>query len=128
MNPSTTNFSHSELRCKCGCGINFMNREFLTKIQELRDVYNEAMPVSSGYRCPTHNSKVSSTGINGPHVTGRAIDIRVYGHKAHKLLGIAMSLGFPGIGISQKGDKQYRFIHLDDLEPIGRPRPWIWTY
>jgi zinc D-Ala-D-Ala carboxypeptidase len=105
-----------------------MKQEFLTKLQELRDVYNAPMILSSAYRCGNHNNTVSSSGYNGPHTTGRAVDILVSGKNAHKLVGLAFSLGFTGIGLSQKGEHRKRFIHLDDLWEGKGPRPWIWTY
>ena len=117
----TPHFSDAELACKCGCGM-LPNLYFMEKVEGLRHIYNRPMPVTSAARCPTHNAKVSSTGRNGPHTTGRAIDIAVRGADALDLVRVALSLGgFTGVGVSQKGSA--RFIHFDDL-----PRKAIWSY
>jgi len=118
-------FSQRELTCKCGCGRQEMSPEFMYKIEAIREKLGFPFPVTSAYRCPEHNQKVSSSGPHGPHTTGRAIDISVRGDRAHALLGAAMEAGFSGIGVSQKGSA--RFIHLDDLTD-SHPRPTVWSY
>lgn len=122
----TPHFPDKELFCKCGCG-RLPNPEFMAKVENLRMRAGFPMPVSSGFRCPEHNAKVSSTGAWGPHTTGRAIDIAVSHSRAMELVRLALTSGFTGIGINQKGNA--RFIHLDDL-PDGekQPRPTIWSY
>lgn len=104
-----------------------MDQQFMQRLDELRRTLGFPLFVNSGYRCPTHNQRVSSTGPNGPHVTGRAADLRVSGTQAFQLIHHAIDLGFNGIGVAQKGDHARRFIHLDDLE-APHPRPWIWSY
>jgi len=129
-NPSATpNFTPDELACKCGCGRADMDATFMRKLQMVRDEFGP-MQISSGFRCPEYNAKVSGTGEDGPHTTGKAADIRCSGHAAHRLLAIASKNLFPGIGISQKGAHGSRFIHLDQLEPgeAKGARPWVWTY
>ena len=122
-------FSFKELMCKCGCGTMKMDSLFMDKLEELR--VNLALPIylSSAYRCPKHNDKVSKSGSNGPHTTGRAVDIICYGDRADVILGIAYGLGgFSGKGIYQKNKTMSnRFIHLDDLPKSNhRHRPWLW--
>jgi uncharacterized protein YcbK (DUF882 family) len=125
---STEHFAREELICSC-CGANEMNREFLRKLEELRLWYAQPMPLSSAYRCPKHNAEVSTTGRNGPHTTGRAVDVRVYGPDAFKLVKYAIHLGFTGIGLHQRGPVNLRFVHLDDLpDSEGCPRPRLFTY
>jgi uncharacterized protein YcbK (DUF882 family) len=80
------------------------------------------MIVTSGYRCPEHNQNVSSTGPDGPHTTGKAVDIGVSGTDAYDLALLAMQMGVKGIGINQKGTG--RFIHFD----FARPQFTIWSY
>jgi len=127
----TPHFSDDELRCKCGCGM-LPKRDFMEKIERLRVAFDRPMPVTSAARCPEHNAKVSSTGLTGPHTTGRAIDVAVDREDAFDLLMLVgrmnlLSLGITGIGFQQKGAG--RFMHLDDLtnEP-GQPRPTLWSY
>ena len=119
-------FNLSELACKgenCCNGQASMDIEFMPKIVALRRELGFPFVVTSAYRCPLHNSHVSSTGENGPHTTGRAIDIAVSREQAVQLLESAILSGsFTGIGLNQKGE--HRFIHLDDIPGPQR----LWTY
>lgn len=124
-------FKPSEFACRCGeCGSdgNEMSLDFVNKLNALRIRVGFPLVITSGYRCPAHNTQVSTTGEDGPHTTGHAADISVMGAKAHKLLEkISFDGWFTGIGLNQKGTHAKRFIHLDDLEG-DRPRPNVWTY
>lgn len=120
-------FTVEELTCRCGCGQMLMNDMFMDRLVMMRKCLKFPLPVPSGYRCPLHNESVSTTGANGPHTTGRAVDILIYGERAFKLVDIAFSFGFTGIGVKQAGDLSERIIHLDDLD-IPNLRPWIWSY
>jgi zinc D-Ala-D-Ala carboxypeptidase len=119
-------FKLDEFACKC-CRANLMDHQFVTELDDLRHLLGFPLPISSGYRCPKHNAKVSTTGANGPHTTGRAADIAVSHARAYEVLQSAMMLRFTGIGIQQKGSS--RFVHLDNLpNAAGQPRPTVWSY
>jgi len=122
----TEHFSDAELRCRCGCGRQEMKVGFMALLEALRKEYGKPMIVSSAFRCPEHNNRVSTTGRDGPHTTGKAIDILVSGNCAFRLIKSALFYGFTGIGISQKGPHAQRFIHLDALNGTLRPR--VWSY
>lgn len=126
MGDLTANFSSAEFACQCGCDCADMDAEFMGRLQAVREAYGKPMRITSGYRCPTHNSNVSSTGENGPHTTGRAADVAVSGNDAHRLLAIALEQGMTGVGVKQKGPHGGRFIHLDNLTEGARP--WCWSY
>lgn len=120
-------FSDAELTCKCGCGL-LPTPAFRVRLNGLRVAYGKPLVVSSGSRCPEYNARVSGTGLTGPH-TKDACDFAIFGAAALKLIGIAISLEFTGIGVSQKGPQSSRFIHVDDLpSEEGQPRPWVWSY
>lgn len=119
------NFKRSEFACK-GSGECRMDPAFMDKLQALRIEYGKPMVVSSGYRSPDYNSAVSDTGVDGPHTTGRAVDVLVRGSDAVQLLGLALRHGFTGVGVSQKGNS--RFLHLDMAPADKYPRPMIWSY
>lgn len=127
---NTPNFAEHEMRCKCGCGKSDMDAHFMSRLQRLRNVFDKPMSIVSGYRCPKHNARVSSTGATGPHTTGKAVDIAISGNDAHRLLKLALMEGFNGIGVAQKGPHGSRFLHLDGLSDGegGSPRPWVWSY
>ena len=125
-------FKLSEFACKCGqCESDGseMQTLLLGKIDALRGRCGFPFIVSSGYRCPDHNERVSSTGRDGPHTTGQAVDIKVYGRRAQNLIAEAMRQGgWTGLGVNQKGAHGSRFIHLDTLLPPDNLRPRVWSY
>ena len=100
---------------------------FANKLEGLRIAYGRPLKVTSAARCASYNVKVSASGRNGPHTTGEAVDIAIYGKEAWILLSLALSMGFTGIGVSQKGLN--RFLHLDTLPGSAKqPRPTVWSY
>ena len=121
---ATAHFSTQELVCHCGCG-GLPPEGFQSRLEELRIQFGHPMVLSSAYRCPEHNAKVSSTGGTGPHTKG-AVDVLCYGPRAHELVSDALMLGWTGIGVSQRGPRNARFVHLDDTG--GPMRPCIWSY
>lgn len=124
----TKHFSHNELQCKCGCGQAKMDEDFLARLEDLRVAFAKPLVVTSGYRCPDHNARVSGTGSKGPHTTGKAVDVLITGADAYNILLLALSLNFSGIGVSQRGEHGARFIHLDNLSFPEYPRPRVWSY
>lgn len=121
------NFTKEEMMCKCGCGQSKMNPLFMDVLQTIRTRYGRPMRISSAYRCPAHNSNVSSTGPDGPHTTGKAADILVYGQEAAEVLRLVAYVSeITGVGVAQKGPRESRFIHIDTIE--DGTRPWVWSY
>lgn len=119
-------FLLSEFACRgtdCCGGANLIDEHLVDMLDALREECGFPFPVTSGYRCPKHNQRVSSTGLDGPHTTGKAADIGVDRTKAVHVLQVALRMGFKGIGVNQKGSG--RFVHLDVVE---RPDRTIWTY
>ena len=120
-------FSEREFQCKCGCGRANMSIAFMRRLQGLRTYIGEPFKITSGFRCPAHNAKVSKTGTTGPHTTGKAADIACSHTLAWEILTEATDHGFTGLGVNQKGKS--RFLHLDILpNAAGQPRPHIWSY
>ena len=103
-----------------------MDVDFLLKLQEVRDKFDAVMHLSSGYRCPIWNVQVSKSGRKGPHTTGRAVDVKVSGKDALRLINVAIDCGMQGVGVKQNGEYALRFVHLDDLTEGVRPH--IWSY
>lgn len=119
------NFSSDEFKCS-HCGANEMKPEFMDKLQHLRASFNRPMKITSGYRCPAHPIEAAKS-RPGAHASGQAADVAVQGADAHRLLQLALDLGFTGIGVQQKGSG--RFIHLDTLQnSFDTPRPTVWSY
>tara|TARA_R100001510_G_C7600598_1_gene167309 strand:- start:287 stop:664 length:378 start_codon:yes stop_codon:yes gene_type:complete len=119
-------FSEKEFVCS-HTGKVKMDQNFLDRLNELRGLYGKSLRVTSGFRDVTHPIEARKK-TPGAHTTGQAADLAVRGADAYKLLEIALSLKFSGIGICQKGSSG-RFIHLDTLITTGtRPRPTVWSY
>ena len=126
-------FSLKELMCKCGCEKMLMNFDFMDKMEKLRIHCNFPFIVTSGYRCPQYDAFVGTSERrgSGPHTTGHAMDINIYGKNALIFIEKAFDLGFfTGFGLLQKGGPTSRYIHIDDLTEAeaGAPRPGLWTY
>jgi zinc D-Ala-D-Ala carboxypeptidase len=122
--PQYFKWSEFDQRGYPGSGEQYMDRNFVSLLDQLRERCGFPLTVTSGYRSPEYNSVVSNTGENGPHTTGRAVDLRCDGQQAYTILHHAFALGFTGIGVRQKGTS--RFLHLDNL--TSNPRPNVWSY
>ena len=115
------NFPKADHDCK-HTGQNRMHPEHMARLQKLRSVYNKPMPVSSGYRDPSHPNEAGKA-APGEHTHGRATDVRVSGPDALRLIVLAVQCGFTRIGVQQKGS--VRFIHLGDSPDFPST---IWSY
>jgi uncharacterized protein YcbK (DUF882 family) len=117
------NFKLDEFKCKCGCDEVKINSDMLDLIQEARDELGP-LSISSAFRCSSHNSSVSSTGENGPHTTGHALDITVKDSQHRKQLIDWFATKVTGLGIAKS------FIHIDNLTSDNGfdMRPNAWKY
>jgi zinc D-Ala-D-Ala carboxypeptidase len=120
-------FSEEELKCK-GTGECDMDERFMSRLVKLRKDFNQPMIISSGYRHESYNQVIGGA-KNSPHLYGKAVDVLVSGKVAYRLMNLAMKHGFTGIGISQRGNHDKRFLHIDTMEDSNvHPRPWVWSY
>jgi len=120
-------FSVDELKCKGTDECN-MDEGFMERLVTLRHKFNKPMVISSGYRSSSYNQVIGGARTS-PHLYGKAVDVLVSGKAAHKLIGLAIQHGFTGIGVSQRGSHESRFLHLDTMDNSDiHPRPWVWSY
>ncbi len=73
----TTNFSTSELDCKCNyasCNKTLIDLEHITLLQKLRDLVGP-LKITSGFRCKRHNKNVGGVPTS-QHIRGTATDIQ----------------------------------------------------
>ena len=120
-------FTKDELKCKGTDECN-MDEDFMSKLIALRKEFNEPMVISSGYRHESYNQVIGGA-RNSPHLYGKAVDVLVSGRTAYRLMKMAMQHGFTGIGISQRGPHEGRFLHIDTMDSSDiHPRPWVWSY
>ena len=104
------NFTKEEFNCKA-TGENQMQKEFMDKLQELRNRLGFPLVITSGYRSVKHPIEAKKA-KGGMHTKGLACDIKCHSNTAYKIVKVALELGFAGIGINQKG-QDGRFVHLD---------------
>ena len=70
-------FDAAEKACKCGCGLNLVDRnnDFLRALNTARDLYGAPMEATSMTRCEPHNTEIGGA-PRSAHMDGRAADIR----------------------------------------------------
>ena len=119
---SWENFKPEELSCS-HCGKLYIHEDLMDLLQEAREALGPLV-INSAYRCSAHNSAVSKTGANGPHTTGKAIDISVRDSQHRKQLIDYFAPQVQGLGIAKS------FIHIDILFDEdgfpGRPNSWVY--
>ena len=118
------NFTPKEMACRKTSRLAF-NPDFMDRLQHLRASLKFPLVVNSGYRSPEYDKAIGGANV---HTSGQAVDIAVYGERAHRLLGVASVMRFKGLGINQHGAHHRRFIHLDDIDDDDHPRPYVWSY
>lgn len=108
----TKNFDAYEFDCPCGqCDGGKIDMDFVERLQLLRDRLKQPVYISSGFRCDLHNSRISGSSADSLHIHGLAVDIHARDPEyKYRLLEIAFSLGFTGIGVYKS------HIHLDMRE------------
>ena len=125
-------FSRDELKCSFAPDAPvLMDSLFMAALEELREEWGKPMHLSSAFRTEEHPRertkplKYDHLGNplpkGGMHARGRAVDVLIAGSDAVAFLRLALKY-FSGVCLSQKGEWNQRFIHLDD----GKQR--IWTY
>lgn len=103
----SANFKVKEFRCKDGSDAILIDSDFVKNyLQKIRDHFNVAVTVNSGYRTPAYNKKVGGA-TNSYHVKGQAFDIVVKGRTPQEVAQFAQQLGIMGI-IQYNG-----FVHVD---------------
>lgn len=103
------NFKLSEFECKCGCGLNNMDENFLIRLDYARTLAGVPFKVNSGTRCKTHNdSKEVSGSKTSSHLWGLAADIRTPNSRARfRIIASLLSVGFKRLKIYKT------FVHVD---------------
>lgn len=88
MGDLTKNFSRQEFACRCGCGYDDISLELVEGLQQLRDLCDRTITVTSGCRCPAHNKRVGGV-KNSQHLKGKAADIVISGLPPRKMAAFA---------------------------------------
>ena len=121
-NSNWVNFKPEEFECS-HCNILKISSDLMDFLQTARDDLGP-LSITSAYRCQDHNNSVSKTGPNGPHTTGKAVDISVRDSQHRKKLITYFADKVTGLGIAKS------FIHIDLLtvEDGFEMRPNSWVY
>ena len=78
MGDLSRNFSKHEFRCRCGCERAEINPRLVEALQELRDLADRPVRITSGYRCPDHN-RAKGGKRRSQHLLGNAVDVVIDG-------------------------------------------------
>jgi zinc D-Ala-D-Ala carboxypeptidase len=116
-------FKSYEFECKCGCGLDKVDRKFLWKLNQAREEANIPFSLSSGCRCEQRNKDEGGykTSDHLPRPYCEGADIKVSNSRDRfKVVDAAISVGFKRIGIAKT------FIHLGSREL--NPQRVIWVY
>lgn len=107
------NFNSNEFDCHGNgcCSETLIDQKLVELLQRIRDHFGKAITITSGYRCPTHNSKVSRA-KNSYHTKGQAADFTVSGVTPREVAKYAESIGIKGIGLYET-DRDGHFVHID---------------
>ena len=109
------NFNSTEFDCHGNgcCSQTKVNEKLIEYLQKIRDHFNKPISITSGYRCPSHNSSPSVGGTTGSrHTKGDAADIVVKGVAPAEVAKYAESIGVLGIGLYNTSKDGY-FVHID---------------
>lgn len=122
MGDLTKNFSRWEFACKCGCGFDDINTDFVKRLQLLRDECAFGFTINSGCRCRAHNTTVTKNpASNSEHLRGLGVDIHSpTSAQKFRIVEVALRHGFRRIGFHSS------FIHLG-ADP-SLPQNVMWPY
>jgi len=116
MTKLSANFTSDEFKCPC-CGKVKILGALVSKLQELRDIINKPIIITSGYRCPSYNKKIGGY-VNSPHLLGEAADIQIKGLSTVTIAMIASKIKNIRIGLYP------RHVHID-IHPANPSKYWL---
>lgn len=121
----TAHFDTTEFDCSCGkCTENYIDEDLVQLLEEIRVEFDEALTITSGYRCPAHNKAIGGATAS-QHPNGLAADVRPTNNtkeKLDKLYALCYNK-FNNIGDGRnKG-----FIHVD-TRPAKSTGKRTWLY
>ena len=106
-------FVSTEMDCHGSgcCSKTLINSQLIKYLNQIREHFNSPVTISSGYRCPIHNSRVDGA-TGSRHTKGDAADIIVKGHTPKEVAQYAESINIKGIGLYETASDGY-FVHVD---------------
>ena len=110
------NFNTREFRCGLGspcssCSTTLVDELLVEYLQKIRDYFGAEVEITSGYRCPSYNSRINGA-TGSRHTKGQAADIVVRGVTPRRVAAYAEYIGVKGIGLYETAKDGY-FVHID---------------
>ena len=107
------NFKSTEFDCHGSgcCTSTLIDDDLIKYVQKIREHFNKPITITSGYRCPTHNSRIGGA-TGSRHSKGQAADIVVSGVASREVAKYAESIGIKGIGLYETNADGH-FTHID---------------
>lgn len=108
-------FTSNEFDCHGSgcCKTTMINEKLVQYLEQIRVHFGKPITITSGYRCPVHNSSPSVGGATGSrHTKGDAADIVVLGVAPRTVAQYAESIGILGIGLYETSSDGH-FVHID---------------
>jgi uncharacterized protein YcbK (DUF882 family) len=114
MGDISKHFSRYEFRCKCKplCGMDTIDAETLTVLEQIREHFDKPIRITSAFRCFDHNLAVGGS-FDSQHTKGRAADIQIEDTTPDEVYAFIDSL-YPnkyGVGLYTNG--KGAFVHVD---------------
>ena len=128
MGDMTHDFSRSEFRCRCGCGLDAIDPDLVDNLQHSRDAVGLPYSISSGCRCKKHNSDVGGKegSAHLPQEDGlcKAADIECANSHEMYLMGWDLIRRFKRIEFGKKisNGKVKLWIHVDRAKSDDFPQ------
>tara|TARA_R100000951_G_scaffold85808_1_gene73529 strand:+ start:809 stop:1201 length:393 start_codon:yes stop_codon:yes gene_type:complete len=98
----------------------YMDDDFLSMLDNAREIAGIPFKINSGYRTIEHNDKVGGK-PNSSHIVGKAVDIAIKGSRERWIiLESLMQAGFNRFGLAKT------FIHVDSDD--YKDPDVVWTY
>lgn len=111
----TENFNSEEFTCPC-CGMEWIDRKLVHRLQVIRDIIGCPIVITSGCRCTKHNAEVGGK-ESSYHLLGEAADWTTKDPKTDERVALHLIPNWSG-GFHWYPEKS--FIHCD----LGNWRRW----
>jgi uncharacterized protein YcbK (DUF882 family) len=114
----STHFKSEEFACHCGCGASEVNPKLVELLEDIREVTEHPIIITSGRRCEAKNKECGGK-PKSQHLLGNAADIQVKGFTSRRLRDLIEKR----FGAKVGGLGEYKtFVHVDVR--TGTPARW----
>jgi uncharacterized protein YcbK (DUF882 family) len=108
-------FKKEEFECKCGCGLNNINDDFVRMLDSARFFTKIPFKINCGVRCEKHNKEVGGV-EDSAHCKGLAVDISTRSDSIRfAIVEALLKVGFTRVLLYDT------FVHVD--MDLTKPNP-----